>query len=115
MLFYGPNHPQPVLRCHSSYVASWLRPSDSVELEYHLAGSQLSLRRLQSKTNTSSVLMSALLYADDASFPILTADGLQCILDVVSETYIRAGLIVNTTKAEILSASTPDALSLNFF
>ena len=37
------------------------------------------------------------------------ADGLQRSLDIMSETYIRAGLIINTTKTEILSASSPDA------
>ena len=51
----------------------------------------------------------ALQYADDAAFPSLTIDGLQHSLDIMSETYLRAGLIINTTKTEILSASSPDA------
>ena len=48
-------------------------------------------------------------YADEAAFPSLTADGLQRSLDIMSETYLRAGLIINTMKTEILSASSPDA------
>ena len=54
-------------------------------------------------------MISALQYADDAAFPKPTADGLMRSLDVMSEAYLRADLIVNTTKAEILSASSPDA------
>ena len=54
-------------------------------------------------------MISALQYADDAALSSLTADGLQRSLDVMSETYLRAGLIINTTKTEILSTSSPDA------
>ena len=54
-------------------------------------------------------MISALQYADDAAFPSLTADGLQRSLDVMSVTYLRAGFIINTTKTEILSTSSPDA------
>ena len=54
-------------------------------------------------------MISALQYADDAAFSSLTADGLQRRLDVMSETHLRAGLIINTTKTEILSASSSDA------
>ena len=49
------------------------------------------------------------MYADDAAFPSHTADGLQRSLDVMSETYLRTGLIINTTKTEILSTPSPDA------
>ena len=54
-------------------------------------------------------MISALQYADDAAFPSHTADGLQRSLDVMSVTYLRAGLIINTTKTEILSTPSPDA------
>ena len=53
-------------------------------------------------------MISALQYADDAAFPSLTADGLQRSFDVMSEANLRAGLIMNTTKTEILSTSSPD-------
>ena len=68
-----------------------------------------NLRRLQANTKTSSAMISALQYADDAAFPSLTADGLQCSLDVISETYLCAGLMINTTKTGVLSTSSPDA------
>ena len=54
-------------------------------------------------------MISAIQYADEAAFPSLTADGLQRSLDDMSETCLRAGLIVNTTKTEFLSTSLPDA------
>ena len=43
-------------------------------------------------------MISAIRYAVDAAFPIITADGLQRSLVFMSESYLRAGLIVNTTK-----------------
>ena len=86
-----------------------LQSSDFVGIEYRLDGGLFNLRCLQAKTKTSSIVISAHQYADDAAFPCLTADGLQRSLDIMSETYLRAGLIINTTKTEILSTSSPDA------
>ena len=64
---------------------------------------------LQANTKTSSAMISALQYADDAAIPSFTDDGLQRSLDVMSETYIGVGLVINTTKTEILSTSSPNA------
>ena len=90
-----------------------MQSSDCVGIQYRL----FNLRRLRAKSKTSSAMISALLYADDAAFPSLTADGLQRSLDVMSETYLRAGLTINTTKTDNLSTSSPDAptfsISLN--
>ena len=54
-------------------------------------------------------MISTLQYADEAAFPCLTADGLQRSHDVMSETYLRAGLMLIATKTEILSTSSTDA------
>ena len=86
-----------------------LQSSDCVGIEYRLDGGLFNLRRLQAKTKTSSAMISALQYADDATFPSLTTNRLQRSLDVMSESCLRAGLIINTTKTEILSTSSPDA------
>ena len=86
-----------------------LQPSDCVEIEYRLDGGLFNLRRIQAKTKTSSAMISALQYADDVAFSSLTADGHQRSLDVMSETYLCVGHIINTTKTEILSTSSPDA------
>ena len=86
-----------------------LQSSDCVGIEYRLDGGLFTLRRLQAKTKTSSAIIYALWYADDAAFPSLTADGLQRSLDVISEIYLRAGLIINAIKAEILDTSSPDS------
>ena len=86
-----------------------LQSSDCVGIEYRHGGGLFNLRRLQAKTKTYSAMISALQYADDAALPSLTADGLQRSLDVMSEAYLRAGLIINTKNTEILSISSPDA------
>ena len=85
-----------------------LQSSDFVGIEYRRDGGLISLRSLQAKNKTSCAVISALHYADNVVFPCLTADGLQRSLYVMSEYYLRAGLIINTTKTEILSTSTPD-------
>ena len=86
-----------------------LQSSDCVGIEYRLDGGPFNLRRLQDKTKTSSAMFSAFQYADDAAFPSLTADGLQRSLDVMYEAYLRAGLVINATKSEILCTSSPGA------
>ena len=60
-----------------------LQSSDCVGIEYRLDGGLINLRHLHAETKTSSAMISALQYADDAAFPILTADGLQRSLDVM--------------------------------
>ena len=86
-----------------------LQSSDCVRIEYRLDGGLFNLRRLQAKkTKTFSAMISALQYSDDAAFPCLTTDGIQRSLDVMSEANLRAGLIINTTKTEMLSTSSPD-------
>ena len=82
-----------------------LLPSYGVGFERRLRGGVFDLRCLQAKTKTSSALISALHYADDAAFPSLNADGLHRSLDVIIETCHRASLIFNTTETEILSES----------
>ena len=75
-----------------------LQSSDCVGSEYRLDGGLFNLQHLQAKTKTSSAVISATQYADDAAFLSRTADGLQRSLDIMSETYLRADLMMNTTK-----------------
>ena len=91
-----------------------LQSSECVGIEHRLDGGLFNLRRLQSKTKTSSAMISCLQYAANAAFSSLTADGRQRSLDVMSETYLRAGLMIDTTKTEILSTSSPDSPSFLF-
>ena len=86
-----------------------LQSSDCVGIYNRLDCGVFNLRRLHAQTTTSSSVISAVQYADDAAFPSLTSDGIQRSLDAISETYLRAGPMINTTKTEILSASSPDA------
>ena len=75
-----------------------LQSSFCVGIEYRLDDGLFNLRHLQAKTKTSSAMISALQYADDAAIPSLTADRLHRSLDVMSEAYLRSGLIIDTTK-----------------
>ena len=86
-----------------------LQSSDCVGIEYRLDGGLFNLRRLQAKTKTYSAMISALQFADDAAFPSHTVDRLQRSLDVMFVAYLRAGLMINATKTEILSTPSPDA------
>ena len=86
-----------------------LQQSDSVGLDCVL----FNLRLLQTKTKTSSALISALQYADDAVFPCLTTDGLQRSPNVIPETFLRARIIVNTAKRDVLGVSSPDAFTFS--
>ena len=86
-----------------------LQSSDCVGIEYRIDRGLFNLQRLQTKTKTSPAVISALQYADDAAFSSLTADGHQRSFDVLSETYLRAGHMINTTKAEMRSASSRGA------
>ena len=74
-----------------------LQSSDCVGIEYRVDGGLFNLRCLQVKGKTSSAMISAHQYADDAVFLSRTADGLQRSLDVMSEAFLRAGLIINAT------------------
>ena len=85
-----------------------VQPSDCVEVEYRPDCGLLTLRCLQARTNTCSSAIAALWYADDAALTSLAADGLQRSPDVIYESCLRASLIVNTTKTEVLSTSSPD-------
>ena len=53
-----------------------LQSSDCVGIEYHLGGVLFNLRCLQAKTKTSSAMISAFQYTDDAAIPNHTADRL---------------------------------------
>ena len=90
-----------------------LQSSDCVGIEYRPDGGVFNLRGLKAIIMTYSAMISAIQYSDDAAFPSPTADGLQRNLDAMSETYLRAGLIINTTKTEILSTSSPDGPSFS--
>ena len=90
-----------------------LQLSGSVEVEYRINGGLFNLRHLQSKTKTFSAPIFALQYTNDATFPSLTADGLQSSLDVISRTYLRGSFIVNTTKTNVLSTSLPNYVTFS--
>ena len=76
-----------------------LQSSYCVGIGYRLDGGHFYLRHLQAKTTNSSAVISDLQYFDDAAFPSFTADGLQRSLVVMSETYLRTGLMNNEDRS----------------
>ena len=86
-----------------------LQSSDCIGIEYRLDGGLFNLRHLKAVTKTSSAMIYALQYTGDAAFPSLTADRLECSLDVMSEIYQRGRPYDQYNKNEILSTSSPDA------
>ena len=60
-----------------------LQSSDCIGIEYRLDGGLFNLRHLKAKTKTSSAVIFALQYTDDAALPSLTAFELQCSLDII--------------------------------
>ena len=89
-----------------------LLSSDCVAIDYCPNGGLFNLRRLQTKTKTSSTVISALQYTDDLAFPSLTATRLHRSLFAMTTAYFRAGLIINTTITDILRASSHDFQSI---
>ena len=61
-----------------------------------------SLRRLEAETKTRSATIIDLQYADDAAIPTNSAEALQRNLDIMSDTYEKAGLSVSTRKTEVI-------------
>ena len=59
---------------------SGLQSSDCVGIEYRLDGGLFNLRRLKAKTKTSSLVISALMNADDAAFPALLLTDFNVVL-----------------------------------
>ena len=82
------------------------RPSfaleDGIALRYRLDGSLFNTRRLQARTKSSLEYIFELQYADDTALVSHTPSGLQNLLNGISTSYGRAGLVVNTRKTEIL-------------
>ena len=78
-----------------------LQSSVCVRIEYRLDGGIFNLRRIQAKTKTSSAVINAFQFDDNVAFQCLTADGFQRSLDVMSETYLYAGHMVNTAKTDV--------------
>ena len=78
------------------------RKTDGVTLRYRYDGGIFNLRRFRPRTKTSEYSVVELQYADDAALVSHSEEGLQRILDAVSAAYNDAGMVINTTKTEVL-------------
>ncbi len=75
---------------------------DGIRYNYRLDGSLFNIRRLKARTKISSSTIYDLQYADDAAFPANSTEALQRTLDIMSEKYNNAGLLINTQKTEVM-------------
>ena len=82
--------------------ASFDRDTDGVTLHYRFDGGLFNTRRLRSRTKISKSSLVELQYADDAALVSHSEDGLQRILNATCAAYVDAGMLVNTTKTEVL-------------
>ena len=76
---------------------------DCFALNYRVDGSVFNLRRLRARTKISTTTLFDLQYADDAAVVGVSRDELQRSLSVAANTYSRAGLVISTSKTEVLS------------
>ena len=76
-------------------------------ITYRLEGNLFNLRRFQAKTKVTKETILDLQYADDAAYVSCSPAPLQETLDIIAETYNRAGLIMNTNKTEVLRMPDP--------
>lgn len=84
-----------------------LPPDAGVPIKYRLDGNMFNLRRLQAKTKVTKEAIIDLQYADDAAYVSCSPDTMQHTLNLIAGTYNRAGLIINTTKTEVLTMRDP--------
>ena len=87
-----------------------LRAEDGVDLEYWLDGSLFNIRRLQAHTKTSVRQLVDLQYADDAAILSHSPESMQYTLNRLTSMYKAFGLLVNTSKTEVIVHQTqPDS------
>ena len=75
---------------------------DGVHFKYRFDGGMFNLRRLKAVTKTRSETIFEMQYAHDAAIPTNSAEALHRNLTIMSDTYGKAGLLVNTGKTEVL-------------
>ena len=80
-----------------------------LQYPYRLDSGLFNIQRLHAKTKISFELIFDLQYAENATLPRFTAVRFQRTVDVISETYLRAGLFVNTPKTKVFSESSHKA------
>ena len=75
---------------------------DGIHFKYRFDGGIFNLCKLKAETKSRTATIFELQYADDAAIPTNSAEALQRNLTIMSDTYRKAGLSVNTRKTEVL-------------
>jgi len=89
--------------------------ADGVCIKYRLDGSLFNICHLQAVTKVTNDTFFDLPYADDAALPSHTPDDLQRQQDTISSAYSHAGLVVNSTKTEVLYLPSDSLLPPTFY
>ncbi|KAI8490084.1 hypothetical protein Bbelb_321540 [Branchiostoma belcheri] len=91
-----------------------INPEDCISLTYRLDGNLFNLRRLKAHTRVTHEEVLELQYADDAAITGHTTAGLQKNLDILDDTYTRAGLLINCGKTESMDQGHREAEPATF-
>ena len=79
-----------------------IQSEDGIAISYRLDGSLFNLRRLKSKSKVRTSYVFDLQYADNAAYPAPTPLSLQRSITAINDAYRAGGMMVNTTKTEVL-------------
>ena len=78
-------------------------------IRFRTDGNVFNLRRLNSKTRTSKVLITDLLFADDCALLAHTVDDIQAITNAFARSARRFGLTISLKKTEVIYQPKPGA------
>ena len=79
-----------------------IQSEDGIAINYRLDGSLFNLRRLKSKSKVRTSYVFDVQYADDTAYPAPTPLSLQRSITAINDAYRAGGMMVNTTKTEVL-------------
>ena len=84
------------------------RPEDGISIKYRTDGGLFNISRFSARTKTTLATIHELQYADDAAAVAHHPHQLQNQLTALTESYQRAGLLVNVRKTEVMFRPTED-------
>ena len=84
-------------------------------IRFRTDGDEFNLRRLNSKTRTSKVLIRDLLFADDCALLAHTVDDIQAITNAFARSTRRFGLTISLKKTEVIYKPNPGYQTLKFY
>ncbi|KAK3868797.1 hypothetical protein Pcinc_025835 [Petrolisthes cinctipes] len=93
---------------------AWDNAYAGIPINYRLDGNLFNLRRLQAKTKVRRENVIDPQYADEAAYVSCSLEHLQDTLNLLADSHRHAGLIINTTKTEVLAMRDPPQVPVTF-